>query len=116
MPRIFVDKVEFISAPGTSPEGVYRSGGPHALLTGLGLFDFDAARPGFRLRSIHPGHDLTEITNATGFAFAHDAAPAVTPPPDKATLALLRSRVLDELAETYPDFAAQLQGEISEDA
>lgn len=115
-PRIFVDKVDFVSAPGTSPEGVYRSGGPHALLTGLGLFDFDAARPGFRLRSIHPGHDLTEITDATGFAFAHDAAPAATPPPDAATLALLRGRVLDELAETYPDFAAQLQRETSEDA
>jgi glutaconate CoA-transferase subunit B len=115
-PRIFVDKVDFISAPGTSPEGVYRSGGPYALLTGLGLFDFDAARPGFRLRSIHPGHDLTEITDATGFAFAHDAAPAATPPPDAATLALLRGRVLDELSETYPDFAAQLQRETSEDA
>jgi glutaconate CoA-transferase subunit B len=115
-PRIFVDKVDFVSAPGTSPEGVYRSGGPHALVTGLGLFDFDASRPGFRLRSIHPGHDLTEITDATGFAFAHDAAPAATPPPDAATLALLRGRVLDELSETYPDFAAQLQRETSEDA
>lgn len=115
-PRIFVDKVDFVSAPGTSPEGVYRSGGPHALLTGLGLFDFDATRPGFRLRSIHPGHDLTEITDATGFAFDHDAAPATTPAPDAATLTLLRSRVLDELSETYPDFAAQLRRDISEDA
>lgn len=115
-PRIFVDKVDFISAPGTSPEGVYRSGGPHALLTGLGLFDFDAARPGFRLRSINPGHDLAEITDATGFAFDHDAAPATTPAPDAATLTLLRSRVLDELSETYPDFAAQLRRDISEDA
>lgn len=116
MPRIFVDKVDFISAPGTSPEGVYRTGGPHALLTGLGLFDFDAARPGFRLRSIHPGHDLAEIKDATGFAFDHDAAPATTPAPDAATLTLLRSRVLDELSETYPDFAAQLRRDISEDA
>lgn len=115
-PRIFVDKVDFVSAPGTSPEGVYRTGGPHALLTGLGLFDFDASRPGFRLRSIHPGHDLAEITDATGFAFGHDAAPATTAPPEPATLALLRGRVLNELAETYPDFAAQLRRDISEDA
>lgn len=115
-PRIFVDKVDFVSAPGTSPEGVYRTGGPHALLTGLGLFDFDASRPGFRLRSIHPGHDLAEITDATGFAFDHDAEPATTPAPDAATLTLLRSRVLEELSETYPDFAAQLRRDISEDA
>ena len=115
-PRIFVDKVDFITAPGTSPDGVHRSGGPYALLTGLGLFDFDASRPGFRLRNIHPGHDLTEIVQATGFTFAHDPAPPATPGPDAAPLALLRGRVLHDLAETYPDFAAQLQRGTSENA
>lgn len=29
-PRVLVDKVDFISAPGISPEGIYRKGGPHA--------------------------------------------------------------------------------------
>lgn len=115
-PRIFVDKVDFISAPGTSPEGIYRTGGPTALLTGLALFDFEASKPGFRLRSIHPGHDLAEIIAATGFAFDHDAEPVTTPGPDAATLSLLRGRILDELAETYPDFAAQMRRDISEDA
>lgn len=108
-PRVFVDKVDFVTAPGTSPEGVYRTGGPYALLTGLGLFDFDASRPGFRLRSIHPGHDLAEIKQATGFAFDHDEAPIETPAPDDASLTLLRTRVMDELSETYPEFAALMQ-------
>lgn len=112
-PRVFVDKVDFITAPGTSPEGVYRTGGPYALLTSLGLFDFDAARPGFRLRSVHPGHDLAEIRQATGFEFEHDAAPPPTPGPDQATLTLLRTHVLDELAETYPEFAAMMQGALT---
>lgn len=108
-PRVFVDKVDFISAPGTSADEVFRPGGPHALLTGLGLFDFDAARPGFRLASIHPGHDLAEIRAATGFAFEHDAQPASTPDPDEAILTLLRTRILDELSETYPEFAAVMR-------
>ena len=46
-PRVFVDKVDFVSAPGSS-EGIVRTGGPHALLTGMALFDFDKARRRFR--------------------------------------------------------------------
>ena len=111
-PRVFVEKVDFISAPGVSPEGVFRSGGPVALLTGKGLFRFDKTRPGFELESVHPGHDLAEIKQATGFQFAHDAQPRQTPLPDRSTLELLRGRVFDELAETYPEFAAQMRREL----
>ena len=112
-PRVFVEKVDFISAPGTSPKGVHRSGGPHALLTSLGVFSFDKARKRFRLETVHPGHTLDEIRAATGFAFDHDAEPAETADPDAATLALLRGRVLTELGETYPEFARQLVGDIA---
>lgn len=111
-PRVFVDKVDFISAPGVSEEGVYRTGGPHALLTGKGLFSFDKTKPGFKLESVHPGHDLAEIKDATGFAFEHEAAPASTALPDAEVLSLLRGRVLDELSETYPDFAGQLREDL----
>lgn len=111
-PRVFVEKVDFVSAPGTSPEGVHRSGGPHALLTSHGVFSFDKARKCFRLETVHPGHSLAEIRAATGFAFDHDAAPAETADPDAATLALLRGRVLGELGETYPEFARQLARDI----
>jgi glutaconate CoA-transferase subunit B len=112
-PRVFVEKVDFVSAPGTSPEGVHRSGGPHALLTSLGVFSFDKASKRFRLETVHPGHTLEEIKAATGFAFDHDPAPALTPDPDATTLALLRGRVLSELGETYPEFARQLGAEIA---
>ena len=110
--RVFVDKVDFISAPGVSPPGVYRRGGPYALLTGLGLFMFDTPKACFRLVSVHPGHTLAEIHAATGFSFDVDPALRETGGPDAATLALLRGRVLAELTETYPDFAAQLSQEI----
>lgn len=111
-PRVFVDKVDFISAPGVSAEGVHRTGGPYALLTGKGLFRFDKARPGFTLETVHPGESLDDIRQATGFAFEHEALPATTALPDAATLALMRGRVLDEVSESYPDFASQMRGDI----
>ncbi len=39
--RTLVEKVDFISAPGTSPDNVFRPGGPIALITNRCLFAFD---------------------------------------------------------------------------
>lgn len=111
-PRVMVESVDFISAPGTSAPGVWRKGGPYALLSGRGLFMFDKDKPGFRLESLHPGQTLADMRDATGFAFDHDENPPETARPDAPTLALLRGRVLDELHETYPDFAAGLRAAI----
>ena len=43
-PRTLVDAVDYISAPGVSEPGVYRPGGPHALIPDRCLFSFDKAR------------------------------------------------------------------------
>jgi len=112
-PRVLVDKVDFVSAPGVSPPEVYRPGGPHALLTGMALFLFDKTRARFRLVNVHPGHTLADVQAATGFDFDVDESLRPTPDPAAATLALLRNRVLAELQETYPDFAIQLTKEIA---
>jgi glutaconate CoA-transferase, subunit B len=109
-PRVFVDKVDYISAPGTS-EGVARSGGPCALLTGMALFSFDPARKRFALRSVHRGSAAADVRANTGFDYDSPADPPQTTAPDAATLALLRSRVTQELAETYPQFAEILRSE-----
>jgi glutaconate CoA-transferase subunit B len=109
-PRVFVDKVDFISAPGAS-EGIVRNGGPHALLTGLALFDFDKSRKRFRLRSLHRGVSAADVRANTGFDYDGPANVPATPEPDPETLALLRGRVTDELAETYPQFAGTLAAE-----
>jgi glutaconate CoA-transferase subunit B len=113
-PRVLVEKVDFISAPGISTPETHRPGGPVALLTSKALFSFDSQRPGFRLESVHPGHSLPEIIEATGFTFDHDDTPPLTPEPDAATLSLLRGRVLDEVSETYPAFAAQWRRDLAE--
>jgi len=109
-PRVFVKKVDFVSAPGTSPPGVYRPGGPWKLLTGLGLFAFDKPRKRFALESVHPGHTVEEILANTGFEFDRPASVPTTPDPEPRVLALIRGRIRDEIAETYPKFAAGLAG------
>ncbi len=107
-PRVLVPQVDFISAPGSGPEGVYRPGGPSALVTSRAIFAFDKASARFGLESLHPDHDLREVEAATGFAFAHAAEVASTPAPTAEELALIRGPVREMLAETYPEVAATL--------
>jgi glutaconate CoA-transferase, subunit B len=104
--RVFVPKVDLVTAPGTSAEGVYRPGGPRALVTRLALFSFDRARRRFRLESVHPGHTLEEVLDNTGFEFDRPAFVPRTPGPEPGRLALIRGKVRSEIAETYPRFAA----------
>ncbi len=108
--RVFVDQVDFISAPGTSPDDVRRPGGPRALVTGLCIMSFDRARGRFRLDSVHPGHGVEEVRDNTGFDFDLADEVAVTPEPDPAHLDILRARIGREVAGTYPDFAARVLG------
>jgi len=106
--RVLVPKVDFVSAPGASAPGVYRRGGPTALVTGKALFRFDRDRRRFRLESLHPGQSLAELRETTGFDFDHDAAPATTAGPDAATLEMIRGPVAREIAKAYPKFAARV--------
>ncbi len=108
--RVLVPKVEFVSAPGTSPANVYRPGGPYALVTGRAVFRFDRARARFLLQSVHPGQTVTEVLDHTGFAFDLPGEVAETPAPAPATLALIRGPVGRAIAETYPGFATRVLG------
>jgi len=106
--RTLVDKVDFVSAPGTSPANVFRRGGPVALVTPLCHFAFDNAKARFRLESVHPGHSVEEVLDNTGFAFDRDEEVQQTPAPSAALLALLRGRVAPQLAAIYPKFAEKV--------
>ncbi len=103
--RVFVPRVDFISAAGPRDDRVYRPGGPHAMLTGLCLFDFDKLRRRFVLLSVHPGHSLEEVRDQTGFDFDVAEQVTQTAAPDATALVLMRGRVLNEIGETYPNFA-----------
>src|SRR5271166_2595493 len=100
--RTLVERVDFISAPGTSPENVYRPGGPIALITNRCLFAFDRARRRFRLESVHRGHSDKEISENTGFDFDRPERVPETTAPSPATLHLLRAVIAPQLSEVYP--------------
>ena len=76
-------------------------------MTGMALFDFDPARARFSLVSAHPGFTLDDVIKNTGFTFDAKKTVPTTPPPDAPILALIRGRIRDEIAETYPRFAAR---------
>ena len=103
--RTLVERVDFISAPGQSPPGIHRPGGPKHLLTGRCLLSFDGQ--GFHLTSLHPSQTVETIREHTGFSFGSAAQVPITPLPDDTTLALIRGPVLAELADAYPLFAAR---------
>jgi glutaconate CoA-transferase subunit B len=110
-PRVLVDKVDFISAPGTSPPDVYRPGGPFGLVTPLCVFRFDKTRARFALQSLNPGVDLEAVRAATGFDYDLPAgAVPVTPGFSIDDLKLLRTDVAHAVAATYPAFARKVWG------
>ena len=108
--RTLVEKVDFVSAPGTSADNVYRPGGPVALITNRCLFAFDRKRRRFALSSVHPGHTLAEVVEHTGFDFDRPGDVPVTPAPSPETLRILRTAVAPQLIEIYPKFAAEVFG------
>ena len=108
--RTLVRRVDFISAPGTSPAHVHRPGGPIALVTNRCLFAFDRARKRFRLASVHPGHTLAEVLEHTGFDFDCPQEVPATAAPSPETLRLLRTVVAPQLIEVYPRFTTEIFG------
>ena len=108
--RVMVPKVDFVSAPGTSPPGVHRPGGPHAMVTGRCVFSFDKQRERFRLESVHPGQSVEDVLENTGFEFDLPDHVPTTPEPEPERLALVRGQVARQVAEAYPLFAAEVFG------
>jgi len=108
-PRVLVPKVDIVSAPGTSPPGVFRRGHAQALVTRRCVFRFDPVRARFALASVDPDETIESIREATGFDYdaPADCVPH-TPDPTPQELALLRGPVCDAMLETYPDFCRRV--------
>jgi glutaconate CoA-transferase subunit B len=109
-PRVLVKKVDYVSAPGWSPPGVERRGGPAALLTGKALFRWQPEKRKFVLESVHPGGNAEDVKANTGFDHDAPAKVPATARPTPAELELLRGPVAKVISENYPGFARRLWG------
>jgi len=98
--RIFVEKVDFISAPGFLEGGDSRwkvakpeAKGPALVYTPICVMDFEEVSRKARLRSINPGYTVDDAVENTGFEPALPENVPMTSPPTDEELQILRTRV-----------------------
>jgi glutaconate CoA-transferase, subunit B len=94
-PRVFVAKLEFVTA----------SGRPHLVVTPKAVL-----APGedglLELVSWHPGETADSVRAATGFELRVRPSAAETPGPTEEELRLLREVVYPEMAAGFPEYVA----------
>jgi glutaconate CoA-transferase, subunit B len=105
--RIFVEKVDFVTGAGVTPENVYREGGPALLVTPKAVLAWDKAAGEWVLDRVQPGSSVEEIRQNTGFELRVSPSVAVMPSPTTQELHVLRTVVKEKLARSYPDFVRE---------
>lgn len=105
--RTFVEKVDFVTAPGITSGRVYRPGGPTKVVTPKAILGWDRFKKRWYLESVHPGFSAEEVRENTGFDLEVPSSLTVTPPPAEQELRILRTIVRQKLEHIYPEFARQ---------
>ena len=96
--RVFVDRVDMASgigydrAAGLGPQAA-RFHELRVVVTSLAVLDFQTPDHAMRLRSVHPGVTVCDVTAATGFPLAVPDDPPVTRRPTPEELALIRGQL-----------------------
>jgi glutaconate CoA-transferase subunit B len=108
--RTFVEKVDFVTAPGITPATVHREGGPTKVVTPKALLAWDRQDGKWLLESVHPGSSVKEVKENTGFELGMLGSLTMTPPPTEKELSTLRTVVREKLRRVYPDFAEKKIG------
>lgn len=92
----FVEKVDFITAPGYLQGGDTREkaglteGGAYQVITHLGIFGFDKTTRRMQLQALHPGASVEEVKERTGFEMLIPEDLSYTDPPTEEELRILR--------------------------
>jgi len=110
-PRGLVEQVDFVTAPGLTPGGFRRRGGPSVLVTPRAVFDWDGENGQWTVRSLSPGEDWESVQADTGFRLEARGPVGTTPAPTPEEIHCLRTVVKPRLAEVYPEFTRRLLGE-----
>ena len=102
--RVFVEKVDFVTGAGVTPENVYREGGPALVVTPKAVLGWDKTDRGWSLDRFQPGSSIEDVRENTGFDLRVSPAVSLNQPPTTEELRVLRTVVKDKLARSYPDF------------
>ena len=110
--RTFVERVDFVSAAGSSPPEVLRLGGPSKVVTPIATLRFDPERRVLVLESVHPPHSAREVAGRTGFDLGPLEGIPATPEPSAEELKTLRQVVRPRMIETgtYAEWAQSTLG------
>jgi acyl CoA:acetate/3-ketoacid CoA transferase beta subunit len=98
-PRVFVPEVDMVCGVGndraaTGPGSARRYHDLRLVISNLAVLDFGTPDGSMRLRSVHPGVSVDDVTAATGFALAVPDEVPLTRVPGEEELRLIRE-VLD---------------------
>lgn len=97
--RVFVERVDFVSAPGHGDGSGWRErhglpgGGPEKVITDLAVLGFDRDTRSMTLESVHPGVTTEQVVAETGFELLMPSSVPTTEPPSQAELAAIRERI-----------------------
>jgi glutaconate CoA-transferase subunit B len=100
-PRAMVEKLDFVTSVGHGDGGDFRARlglpgmGPQAIITDLGVLRCEPESCEFVLTSVHPGVEISQVTEATGWSLRVADDVNVTAPPTEEELRALRSFVGD---------------------
>ncbi len=103
--RTFVEKVDFVTAPGVTPESVHREGGPTLVVTPKAILSWDKGAGEWVLDAVNPGCTVEDVQANTGFSLRVAPGMRRTPPPTEQELSVLRTVVRPKLDRIYPEFA-----------
>jgi glutaconate CoA-transferase, subunit B len=94
--RRFKPVINYLTSPGFGQGPGWRKskgligGGPRAIITNLCIFDFDPQTSQARVKTLHPGVEIDQVRERTGFEFRLRSDLATTPPPTDEELGLVR--------------------------
>lgn len=94
--RTFVERLDFRSGIGWGDDPRHRErlglpGGPRLCVTNLCVMDFEPVSKRMRLRSVHPGVTVEQVTEATGFEVVVEGDVPETEPPSEEEVELIRA-------------------------
>jgi glutaconate CoA-transferase, subunit B len=105
--RVFVEKVDFVTGAGVTPENVYREGGPALVITPKAVLGWSKIAGEWTLEKFQPGSSVEDVKDNTGFTLPVSSAVHMNPKPTAEELHILRTLVKEKMTRSYPEFVKE---------